>query len=195
MQIDAQKFYDCSWGLHLIWAAVFQVGGCVAILFSLLGPSMLAGLALMALLVPLNGQLVRLQHRQRKVASARTDARVTAINEVLQAIRAVKLYSWERHFESQISELRQRELVYIRRLGINKAVISTLATVTPAFVTLAALVAYTQLAGHTLDAATVFTAIVAFDETFILLHPPLHFVGVTTVMGSERQQNDSLVNG
>eukprot|EP01051_Picozoa_sp_SAG22_P004637 SAG22_NODE_254_length_13588_cov_10.695678_5_plen_661_part_00 len=164
MQIDAQKFYDSSWGLHLVWAAVLQAGGCVTVLFTLLGPSMLAGLALMALLVPLNGRLVQWQHRQRKIASARSDARVTAINEVLQAIRTVKLYSWERHFEAQISQLREQELVYIRRLGINKAIISTLATITPAIVTLAALVAYTQLAGHTLDAATVFTAIALFEN-------------------------------
>ena len=36
---------------------------------------------------------------------------------------------------------------------------------------------------------------VAPDETVILLHPPLHLVGLSTVMERERQQNDSLANG
>ena len=35
----------------------------------------------------------------------------------------------------------------------------------------------------------------AVGETVILLHPPLHLAGVSIVMGRERQQNDSLVNG
>ena len=35
----------------------------------------------------------------------------------------------------------------------------------------------------------------AVDETVILLHRPLSLVGVSIVMETERQQNDSLVNG
>ena len=35
----------------------------------------------------------------------------------------------------------------------------------------------------------------AVDETVILLHPPVPLVGVSIVMGRERQQTDSLVNG
>ena len=46
MQVDAQKFYDSSWGFHLVWAAVFQVVGCVVLLFVILGPAMLVGLLL-----------------------------------------------------------------------------------------------------------------------------------------------------
>ena len=37
--------------------------------------------------------------------------------------------------------------------------------------------------------------VVAPDETVILLHPPLPFVGVSIVMKRGCQQNDSLVNG
>ena len=33
------------------------------------------------------------------------------------------------------------------------------------------------------------------DETVILLPPPLPLAGVSTVMKTERHQNDSLVNG
>ena len=36
-------------------------------------------------------------------------------------------------------------------------------------------------------------ALLAPDETVILLHPPLPLVGVSIVMERERQQNDSLV--
>ena len=131
MQSDSQKFYDSSWGLHLVWAAVLQIVGCVVLLFILLGPAMLAGLAVMVLLIPVNMQLVKIQHQRRKVAAKKTDARVTTINEVLLAIRAVKFQAWERLFSDRISSNRQEELVFIRKLGINKAFISTIANVRP----------------------------------------------------------------
>ena len=67
MQIDAQKFYDGSWGLHMVWAACLQIVGCVLLLFLVLGPSMLAGLFVMVFLVPVNGKLVKLQHQRRWV--------------------------------------------------------------------------------------------------------------------------------
>ena len=35
----------------------------------------------------------------------------------------------------------------------------------------------------------------AVGETGILLHPPLHLVGVSIAMERERQQHDSLANG
>ena len=38
-------------------------------------------------------------------------------------------------------------------------------------------------------------ALLAVDETLILLHPPLHLAGVSTVMERARQQNDSLTDG
>lgn len=62
MQMDAQKFYDSSWGLHMAWAAILQIFGCVVLLFVYLGPAMLAGLLTMILLVPINGDLVKRQH-------------------------------------------------------------------------------------------------------------------------------------
>ena len=62
------------------------------------------------------------------MASTKTDARVTTINEMLLAIRAVKLYAWETLFAERIESKRQEELVFIRWLGINKAFISTVIT-------------------------------------------------------------------
>ena len=59
------------------------------------------------------------------MASTKTDARVTTINEMLLAIRAVKLYAWETLFAERIESKRQEELVFIRWLGVNKAFIST----------------------------------------------------------------------
>ena len=65
------------------------------------------------------------------MASTKTDARVNTINEVLLAIRAVKLYAWETLFCARIEGRRQEELVFIRWLGVNKALISTVSVARP----------------------------------------------------------------
>jgi ABC-type multidrug transport system fused ATPase/permease subunit len=164
MQIDAQKFYDTSWGLHLVWAAVLQIGGCVVLLFTVLGPAMLAGLALILVLIPVNGCLVKRQHTRRKQASRTTDDRVSVINEVVQSIRTLKLFAWEEHFAARIGARRLKELRMIRQLGTNKAMISTLATITPSLVTLVSLLWYTLISGEQLTVATVFTSIALFEN-------------------------------
>lgn len=43
MQLDAQRFYDTAWFVHLMWSALFEVIGSTILLFLLLGPSMFAG--------------------------------------------------------------------------------------------------------------------------------------------------------
>ena len=70
MQMDAQKFYDSSWGIHMAWAAALQIVGCVILLFMYLGPAMLAGLLTMILLVPVNSELVKRQHVRLPIPAA-----------------------------------------------------------------------------------------------------------------------------
>ena len=46
------------------------------------------------------------------------DERIKMVNEVLNGIKVIKLYAWERPMEEVISNLRNRELVLIRRAAI-----------------------------------------------------------------------------
>ena len=50
---------------------------------------------------------------------------MTTVNEMLLAIRAVKLYAWETLFSARVESKRQEELKFIRWLGVNKAFVST----------------------------------------------------------------------
>jgi hypothetical protein len=81
MQIDAQRFYDTAWFVHLMWSAVLEAVGSTILLFLLLGPSMLAGLAMMLLLVPLNAHLAKVQSVLSKQLSKATDVRMDLLAE------------------------------------------------------------------------------------------------------------------
>lgn len=57
MSADAQRFNDVTNFIHLLWSCPLQIGLAIYFLWQELGPSVLAGLAVMVLMAPLNGLL------------------------------------------------------------------------------------------------------------------------------------------
>lgn len=57
MSADAQRFNDVTNFIHLIWSCPLQIILSIVFLWLELGPSVLAGLAVMVLMVPINGLL------------------------------------------------------------------------------------------------------------------------------------------
>lgn len=57
MSADAQRFNDLTSFIHLLWSCPLQIILSIAFLWMELGPSALAGLAAMVILVPLNALL------------------------------------------------------------------------------------------------------------------------------------------
>lgn len=54
MSVDAQKFMDIMTYLNMVWSAPFQIIVALVMLWNILGPSVLAGIAVMVMLIPLN---------------------------------------------------------------------------------------------------------------------------------------------
>ncbi|KAG8145847.1 hypothetical protein E2320_012309 [Naja naja] len=54
MSVDAQRFMDLATYINMVWSAPFQVMLALYLLWQNLGPSVLAGVAVMLLLVPVN---------------------------------------------------------------------------------------------------------------------------------------------
>ena len=78
----------------MLWSAPFQILLCVIFLWDLLGPSVLAGIFVMILLIPLNAfiatKLKALQVKQMK----EKDNRVKMMNEILQGIKVI-IYEYD----------------------------------------------------------------------------------------------------
>uniref|UniRef100_A0A1B0GFC7 ABC transmembrane type-1 domain-containing protein n=1 Tax=Glossina morsitans morsitans TaxID=37546 RepID=A0A1B0GFC7_GLOMM len=87
MAVDAQRFMDLTTYLNMLWSAPLQIALALYFLWELLGPSVLAGLAVMIILIPLNGVIANriktYQIRQMKYK----DDRVKLMNEVLSGIK------------------------------------------------------------------------------------------------------------
>lgn len=58
MSADAQRFMDVANFIHHLWSSPLQIILSIVFLWGELGPSVLAGIAVMVLLIPINGFLV-----------------------------------------------------------------------------------------------------------------------------------------
>ena len=55
MSVDAQKLNDAPAYMHMIWSTPLTIALAIYMLWQIVGPSVLAGLGCMLLLVPVNG--------------------------------------------------------------------------------------------------------------------------------------------
>lgn len=89
--VFVSRFIDLTAYLNMIWSAPLQIALALYFLWGILGPSVLAGLAVMIILIPVNGLIANrvktLQIRQMKYK----DERVKLMNEVLNGIK-VRFY-------------------------------------------------------------------------------------------------------
>ncbi|KAJ7175337.1 multidrug resistance-associated ABC transporter [Mycena filopes] len=116
---------------HNTWVAPIQIIIGVGLLIGNLGYSALVGLAILILGFPLQTLLVKVMFTQRKKGVKITDTRVRLTNEVLQGIRLIKYYAWERFYSHQIGSLREREIRTVRKMAIARATLFALVTLIP----------------------------------------------------------------
>ncbi|PCH35071.1 hypothetical protein WOLCODRAFT_145639 [Wolfiporia cocos MD-104 SS10] len=87
-------------------------------LYSLLGWSALAGMAVMGAMMPLPGYIATFLQRIQIEKMKRTDARVQTVTENLGVIRMIKLFGWEPRVAEQLAEKRAEELEYQKKFKL-----------------------------------------------------------------------------
>lgn len=121
MAVDAQRFMDLTTYINMLWSAPLQIALALYFLWDILGPSVLAGLAVMIILIPINGWIANkikiLQIKQMK----NKDERVKLMNEILSGIKVLKLYAWEPSFEDQVTKIRDKEVKVLREAAYMNA--------------------------------------------------------------------------
>ena len=110
MAVDARRLNDWLPYLHNMWSSPLQIVISMVMLWEQIGPAVLAGLAVMLIVMPLNALMARVQQRmQRKLMAAR-DERVKVFNEVINGIKIIKMYAWETGFKEKIETTRAEEI-------------------------------------------------------------------------------------
>ncbi|XP_078079204.1 ATP-binding cassette sub-family C member 2 [Mustelus asterias] len=175
MAVDAQRFNDVTNFIHLLWSGPLQILVGIAFLWQELGPSVLAGLAVMILLIPLNGVIASKAKGLQMENMKHKDHRMKLMNEILNGIKVMKFYAWETSFEEQILGIREKELKVMKKSSYLVAAAIFLVTCTPFMVTLASFAVYLAVdPNNVLSAEKAFTSISLFNiMRFPLMMVPL----------------------
>ncbi|KAI1899161.1 hypothetical protein AGOR_G00058700 [Albula goreensis] len=155
---DVNKFDEVTIFLHFLWVGPLQAAAVIGLLWDEIGPSCLAGMAVLVFLMPLQTLFGRLFSSFRGKTAAFTDSRIRTMNEVVSGIRIIKMYAWEKPFSALVNEVRRKEISKIMKSsylrGLNMASFFVASKII-LFITFTVYV----MVGNTISASRVFVAV------------------------------------
>uniref|UniRef100_A0A8C6VQ71 ABC-type glutathione-S-conjugate transporter n=1 Tax=Naja naja TaxID=35670 RepID=A0A8C6VQ71_NAJNA len=164
MSVDAQRFMDFTVYMHQLWSSPLQIIISLVFLWIELGPSVLAGIGVLMLLIPLNAVLVSKSRSIQVKNMKHKDERMKIMNEILNGIKILKFFAWELSFQKQVEKIRAWELkgllhfFHLQSFGI------FIFSCAPILVSVATFAVYVMVdEDNILDAQKAFTSIALFN--------------------------------
>ncbi|GAA5830407.1 hypothetical protein JCM3766R1_002706 [Sporobolomyces carnicolor] len=132
-------------------------------LYFLLGWSAFVALGVIVGFAPVSSVVSKKYGGVQEEIMKATDKRVTLVQELLNSIRILKMFAWEKPSIDRISQTRDLELEKIKKRAKIYSGMMFLSTGIPASVTLATFGAFVFIQKETLTASTAFTAMSLFS--------------------------------
>ncbi|EPQ67747.1 Bgt-4752 [Blumeria graminis f. sp. tritici] len=179
MSVDSYRVDQASVLFHLIWTAPIACILTLVFLVINLGYSAVAGFSLLIIGLPAMTEVVKCLLARRKRINRITDQRISLTQEILQAVRFVKLFSWECAFLNQLQRIRNREIHAIQILLSIRNALNTTSMSLPIFASMLAFITY-SLTNHKLEPAKVFSSLALFNSLRMPLNLLPVVIGQTT---------------
>jgi ABC-type multidrug transport system fused ATPase/permease subunit len=164
MSVDQQRLADLAqWGQQL-WSAPFQITLCMISLYQLVGVSCFAGVAAMIVMIPINGFIARFMKKLQLSQMQYKDRRSRLMTEILNNMKAIKLYAWGSAFMEKLSHVRNDlELNNLRRIGAAQSFATFTWSSTPFFVSCSTFAVFVLVNDVPLTTDLVFPALTLFN--------------------------------
>lgn len=160
-EICAYIFYIVSSPLAIVVNSFF--------LYQNLGVAAFAGIAILVLMIPIQGLQSRLYSKVQKRFMAATDARLDAVTEIISHVKLIKFNAWESKFFDRMADKRKHELrMLAHRFGVN-VMFQVVIWGTPLLVTACAFAVHVLVLKKPLRADTAFSSLILFN----MLRDPL----------------------
>jgi ABC-type multidrug transport system fused ATPase/permease subunit len=161
---------------HFIWTFPISFSVGIIVLCCSLGPTALIGIAAIFLFLLsvfwFNTKLKKLRIK----STVFIDKRVHAINEIVNNLKMIKLYSWEAPYNTRIEEYRSKEKGFILNIQLLKAVLNSgIGSITGLATMLTFIALFYTSGGHFLS-YNIFSAITLFN----MLKQPLNLLPMAT---------------
>ncbi|GAA5952785.1 hypothetical protein JCM21900_005802 [Sporobolomyces salmonicolor] len=165
---DVSRVDFCAGFFHMSWTAPIQVIVILIILLVQIGPSCLAGVGFLFVMIPPQSIAMKKMFGFRRKAMFWTDKRARLIGELLGGMKVLKFFAWEVPYLEKLGGYRAKELHQVRALLVSRAATTGVAMSLPTLATVIAFIVYANT-GHRQNAASIFTSFTLFQ----LLRMPL----------------------
>jgi ABC-type multidrug transport system fused ATPase/permease subunit len=193
MSVDTYRIDQANAMFHLVWTAPVAVVVTLALLIVNLTYSALAGFALIAVAMPLLGRAIQSLLSRRKRINRVTDQRVSLTQEILQAVRFVKFFGWEKAFMNRLGDIRRKEIRAIQYLLALRNLINAVSMAMPLFASMIAFICY-SLTQKDMPPAQIFSSLALFNTLRIPLNLlPLVLGQVADAWGSMARVQEFLL--
>ena len=164
MAVDTQRLQELTQFGQMLWSAPLQIVLCMLSLYQLVGLSMLAGVAAMLLMVPINGLIARIMKNLQKKQMKNKDARTRLVTEILNNMKSIKLYAWSQAFMNKLNFVRnEQELKTLRKIGASQAFANFTWSTTPFLVSCSTFTVFVFTRDEPLTTEIVFPALTLFN--------------------------------
>ncbi|KAK7432766.1 ATP-binding cassette transporter yor1 [Neonectria magnoliae] len=169
MSVDTYRIDQASALFHMTWTSPVLVLVTLALLLINITYSALSGFGLLVIGMPFLTKAIRsLFHRRRDINKI-TDDRVSLTQEILQSVRFVKFFGWEKAFLERLGDFRAREIYAIQILLAIRNALNAVSMSLPIFASMLSFITY-SLTNHGLAPAEIFSSLALFNGLRIPLN-------------------------
>ncbi|EDS30176.1 multidrug resistance-associated protein 1 [Culex quinquefasciatus] len=111
---DVGKFDIALAFIHDLWKGPMEALLLGYFIYIEIGYSGLLGMGFLLSFIPLQAWIGKKTATYRMKAAKRTDLRVRFMNEIIQGIQVIKMYTWENSFAKMVETVRRKEINAIR---------------------------------------------------------------------------------
>uniref|UniRef100_A0A1I8JE23 ABC-type glutathione-S-conjugate transporter n=1 Tax=Macrostomum lignano TaxID=282301 RepID=A0A1I8JE23_9PLAT len=164
MTVDSNKIAD---SIPFFWAMLVspvQIVIALVMLWAQLGTAVLAGIGIFVVIIPVNGYIMAKAQKLEEKEMKTKDERLKLLNEVLNAMKVIKLYAWEPSFQQKISHVRRTEVGFLGQMSYLFSVVIIMWTVAPFLVMVLTFITYIYSGDdHILTASKAFVSLTLFN--------------------------------
>lgn len=163
MSVDAFKIADFASYLHDFFTTPLIVFLSIGFLYRVIGWSAFVAVVATLACLPINVFLAKKLNTIQEKLMAVTDRRIEKTSEILDAIRIIKLYAWEKRFTDKVLKIRDEELrlLWLRYIFWTSNAIVFFGM--PILVVISSFWCYVRIQGGTLTTSVAFTALSVFS--------------------------------
>ncbi|XP_060681943.1 multidrug resistance-associated protein 4 isoform X2 [Hemiscyllium ocellatum] len=155
---DVNKFDQLTIFLHFLWVGPLQAIAVGALLWQEIGPSCLAGMVILLILMPTQTIFGKWFSELRGKTAILTDNRIRIMNEVISGMRIIKMYAWETPFSNLIAQVRKKEIAKVLRSSYLRALNMASFFIASKMILFFTFLVYVLL-GNTITASRVFVTV------------------------------------